>query len=77
MKVIQIGIFETKTRLSELIQQVEQGQVFHITRRGKKVAELRPPPVECLQLSKGCAANDEYWMADDFDDTPEEFDDYV
>ena len=38
----EIGAFEAKTHLSELLVAVEAGEVFTITRRGKPVAELRP-----------------------------------
>jgi len=40
MKIQQIGAFEAKTRLSELLEKVQRGQVFHITRRGQPVAVL-------------------------------------
>jgi prevent-host-death family protein len=42
MDVTDIGAFEAKTRLSELLEQVSKGRVFRITRRGKPIAELRP-----------------------------------
>ena len=38
----EIGAFEAKTKLSELLEKVRKGQVFVITRRGQPVAELRP-----------------------------------
>jgi prevent-host-death family protein len=41
MKVHQIGAFEAKTKLSALLEQVQRGQVFHITKRGKSIAVLR------------------------------------
>lgn len=37
-----VGAFEAKTRLSELLEQVEQGKVVTITRRGRPVARLVP-----------------------------------
>ncbi len=77
VKPQEIGIFEAKTHLSELIDKVEKGQTFVITRRGKKVAELRPHAGARRPLTRGCAANDDYWMAPDFDETPEDFDDYA
>jgi prevent-host-death family protein len=42
MSVEEIGAFEAKTRLSELLDQVAQGRVYRITKRGRPVAELRP-----------------------------------
>jgi prevent-host-death family protein len=37
-----IGIFEAKTRLSEIVQQASQGQRFIITVRGQAMAEVVP-----------------------------------
>ncbi len=42
MKTLQIGAFDAKTHLSELLKKVVRGQVYVITRRGKPLAELRP-----------------------------------
>ena len=42
MEIEEIGAFEAKTRLSELLDQVARGKVFRITKRGRPVAELRP-----------------------------------
>ncbi len=36
------GIFEAKTNLSRLIEQVEKGEEVTITRNGKPVAKLVP-----------------------------------
>ena len=44
MKTKEIGAFEAKTRLSELLERVDRGQVYIITKRGRPVAELRPVP---------------------------------
>jgi prevent-host-death family protein len=44
MKTRQIGAFEAKTHLSELLERVDRGQVYVITKRGRPVAELRPVP---------------------------------
>ena len=38
----EIGLFEAKTRLSELVRQVKAGESFIITQRGKPAAELTP-----------------------------------
>lgn len=37
-----IALFEAKNRLSELIDRVQAGERFDITRRGKIVASLAP-----------------------------------
>lgn len=39
---IEIGAYEAKTRLAELLQQVKAGKQFTITNRGKAVADLIP-----------------------------------
>lgn len=38
----EIGLFEAKTRLSELVRQVKAGESFIITQRGEPAAELGP-----------------------------------
>ena len=37
-----VGAFEAKTHLSELLDRVERGERFAITRHGKAVARLLP-----------------------------------
>ena len=73
----EIGIFDSKMRLSELVQRVLGGERFYITRRGKRVAELRPIPEERKPLVRGCAKNPEYMMSDDFDTPLEDMRDYM
>lgn len=63
----EIGIFEAKTHLSELVKRAAEGEVFILTRRGRPMAELRPLAHARAPLRRGCAANDGYRMADDFD----------
>lgn len=38
----QIGSYEAKTRLPELLREVRKGKTFTITNRGKKIAKLVP-----------------------------------
>ena len=38
----EIGSYEAKTRLPELLRQVQKGKSFTITKRGEPVAELVP-----------------------------------
>lgn len=37
-----VGSFEAKTKLAELLNKVEAGEIVTITRRGKAVAQLVP-----------------------------------
>lgn len=39
---IEIGAFEAKSKLSQLLQQVKHGQSYTITVRGRPVADLVP-----------------------------------
>ena len=42
MVMSEIGAFDAKTRLPQLLQRVEEGERFVITRYGRPVAELVP-----------------------------------
>jgi prevent-host-death family protein len=77
MNEVELGIFEAKTHFSDVIDRVEKGQAFIITKRGKRVAELRPVQQEKKRLTRGCAAHKDYYMAPDFCDTPEGFEEYT
>ena len=44
--VLTVGSFEAKTKLAELLDKVESGEVVTITRRGKAVARLVPATSE-------------------------------
>jgi prevent-host-death family protein len=55
MKPDEVGAFEAKTRLSELLYDVARGRTYVITKRGRPVAELRPlPTVASPALAFGC-----------------------
>lgn len=41
--MISVAVFEAKTRLSELLAQVQQGEEVTITRHGVPMARLVPP----------------------------------
>ena len=64
-----IGIFEAKTRLSALVAEIlAEGEVFHITKHGNTVAELRPPLASLPIPRRGSARGRGFWIADDFDE---------
>ncbi|MDH3320579.1 MAG: type II toxin-antitoxin system prevent-host-death family antitoxin [Betaproteobacteria bacterium] len=44
--MITVGSFEAKTKLAELLDKVEGGEIVTITRRGKAVARLVPATSE-------------------------------
>lgn len=66
MDIEEIGAFEAKTRLSQLLDQVRRGRVYRITKRGKPVAELRPPTSEGRRPRFGHDRG-RIIVADDFD----------
>ena len=76
MEITDIGAFEAKTRLSELLVAVSQGRVFRITRRGKPVAELRPVTVSRKRPAFGSDPGGAQ-MSPDFDAPLPEFDPYT
>jgi prevent-host-death family protein len=53
MEAEEIGAFEAKTRLSELLDRVREGRVYRITKRGRPVAELRPIPASDRRPRRG------------------------
>ncbi|MBI4702041.1 MAG: type II toxin-antitoxin system prevent-host-death family antitoxin [Deltaproteobacteria bacterium] len=72
-----IGIFQAKTRLSSLVEDVLRGKRFVITRHGRPVAELRPIEDAGPRARRGCARSARFFMADDFDAPIEDFADSV
>jgi prevent-host-death family protein len=75
MKSQVIGAFEAKTRLSELLDRVDKGQVYVITKRGRPVAELRPA-ARGKRLRFGGDAG-RITIGEDFDARIPEFADYT
>ncbi len=53
---IEIGIFDAKTRLSELLRRTQSGESFRITQRGLPVAELVPIGLSKRMSAQGAAA---------------------
>jgi prevent-host-death family protein len=70
-----VNIAEAKMRLSELVEKAASGEEIVIARDHKPVAKLVPvrPAVRRVPGS----AQGQVWIAPDFDDTPDDFDDYT
>lgn len=66
MKTETIGSFEAKTHFSALLEKVQQGKVFVVTKRGRPVAQLGPADRPGAQPRFG-SAKGRVWMAADFD----------
>lgn len=75
MDITDIGAFEAKTRLSELLEHVRRGRIYRITKRGKVVAELRPAP-SALRRSMFGVDKGRIRMSKDFDAPLDDFKDY-
>jgi prevent-host-death family protein len=52
----EVGAYEAKTRLAELLRDVARGEHVIITVRGKAVAELAPAPRVARHASEAVAA---------------------
>lgn len=50
---MEVSIAEAKNRLPELIRAVENGEKVVITRHGKPVAQITPPPRAAAESSMG------------------------
>jgi prevent-host-death family protein len=50
---MEVSIAEAKNRLPELIRAVENGETVVITRHGKPVAQIAPPPPERRRVRLG------------------------
>lgn len=48
-----IGLYEARTHLSQLLDEVARGKKVLITRRGKPAALLSPPPTEARTDVRG------------------------
>lgn len=51
-----IGVRELKAHLSQTLRDVQRGELYLVTDRGRVVAELRPPGTDTLPLSPEDAA---------------------
>jgi len=63
----QVNVYEAKTQLSKLLEQVEAGDEIIIARNGKPVARLVPVQRRASPRVPG-GWKGKVWMADDFDD---------
>ena len=71
-----VNMHEAKTRLSKLVELVEQGERVVIARNGEPVAELIPY-AEKTGRRKGGQWKGQVWMSPDFDEPLPEFEQYV
>ena len=77
VKIERVGTLEAKTRLSELLDQVERGKRFQITRHGRPIAELSPVTPRGRKAKPGFAKGTFVYISPNFDDPLEDFADYT
>ena len=71
----EVGLYEAKTKISALVQEVqESGNSIALTRHGKVVAELIPPRKNSPQ--RGCLVTEDFRMNKDFDEPELGFEDF-
>lgn len=69
--MLQVNMHEAKTKLSQLVERVSQGERVVIARAGKPAVELVPLSRSACQRKPGRLAG-QISMAPDFDATPED-----
>ena len=69
--VKQVNIYEAKSQLSKLLQQVEAGDEIIIARHGKPVARLVPMQRTAAPRQLG-SLRGKIWISPDFDEPDEE-----
>ena len=74
---MKISIAEAKAKFSELIKRAEAGEEILVTRHGKVVARMVPPDREARKPPLLGALKGQIWIADDFDEPLEEFQEYM
>jgi prevent-host-death family protein len=67
-----VGMHEAKTRLSQLVAAVEAGEEVVIERRGQPVARLIAIEKPKRTRASFCGSMPDLWMADDFDELPDD-----
>ena len=77
MKIETIGTLEAKTHFSALLEKVQQGEIYHITKHGKIIAELKPLTEKAKKRKAGFAKDTFGETSPDFDAPLDDFSDYM
>jgi prevent-host-death family protein len=70
--MIQVGMHEAKTRLSQLVEQAQAGEDVVIARNGRPVARLVAVPTTSSFADIRGIWRGQVHIADDFDELPED-----
>jgi prevent-host-death family protein len=68
----QIGVRELRGKLSEVLRKAQAGEAFVVMSRGKPIVELKGIASAGAAFRKPGALAGKVWMADDFDDLPDD-----
>ena len=71
-----IAAYEAKSKFSQLLREAAAGEVFIITRNGRRMAELRPCPPVASQRIRGMMRKRFGPIPKDFNEPLEDFADY-
>ncbi len=72
----QFNVAEAKSHLSDLLRKALRGEEVVIARDSKPLVRLVPVDRPAVAREPG-SARGEVWMAPDFDETPEDFKEYL
>jgi len=72
----QFNVAEAKSRFSDLLRKALRGEEVVIARDSKPLVRLVPVDRPSLTREPG-SARGRVWMAPDFDETPDDFKEYV
>lgn len=72
-----VGIHEAKTNLSKLLKRVESGEEIVVARAGEPVAKIVAYSAPPKHPRTPGSMKGKIWMAPDFDEIPEEFEEYL
>lgn len=67
-----IGVRELRANLSGFLRKARNGESFVVMSRDEIVAEIHPPAPEPPKRRISGALKGQIWMADDFDETPQD-----
>ena len=73
--VEEIGAYQARVQFSRLLEKVRRGKRIYITRRGRRIAELKPIKEESSRPVFGCDRG-KVVIGEDFDAPVADFDEY-
>jgi antitoxin (DNA-binding transcriptional repressor) of toxin-antitoxin stability system len=69
---VKVGVRELRANLSALLRQAQQGRTIEVVSRGQVLAQIGPPEGARKKPREFGTLKGKIWIADDFDETPEE-----